>query len=131
MAFLSHIPAVRGFLCESNLRRGISHGKLVTGNPGGTIQSVAHKIHVRRAFLFFCRSHSLFLSSLGKQAEMALCRASLLYRFLYLQLGICRTSFCFDCLYFFSKKIEPINCAYCSFVRCSVCDALLRFSRNL
>ena len=78
-----------------NRTYGDAHGKLVAGNPGRTIQPVAHKIHVWRAFLVFRGGHPLYISCSAIQAEMALCSASLLYRFLHLQLGLRSISSCF------------------------------------
>src|SRR5260221_10665235 len=94
MAFLFNIRATGRSFCESNLRGGYAHGKLVTGNPGGTSYLVTDKVHVWGAFLFFGGGYPLSISCSGIQAEMALRRPSLLYRFLHLDLGICRISFC-------------------------------------
>src|ERR1700730_6954812 len=131
MPFLFNNGATGRFSCESKLRGGFAHGKLVTGNPARTSQLVTYKIHVWGAFLFFGGGYSLSISCSGIPAEMALCRASLLCRFLHLDLGIYRTPFCFDNLQSLSKKIELINCRYHSPVRCSVGDALFCFSRHL
>src|SRR6266446_1831502 len=98
MAFLSNNGATGRFSCESNVRRGFAHGKLVTGNPARTSQLVTHKIYVWGAFLFFGGGYPLSISCSGIQAEIALSRASLLCRFLHLDLGIYRTPVCFDYL---------------------------------
>src|SRR5258707_9574118 len=98
MAFLFNIRAAGGFYCESNLRGGFANGKLVTGHPAGSSQLVTHKIYLWGAFLFFGRGYPLSISCFAIQAEMAICRASLLYLFLHLYLGVYRIPFCFDCL---------------------------------
>src|SRR5260221_14258174 len=98
MAFLFNIPAAGGFSCQSNLWGEFPNGKLVTGNPGGTSQLVTDKIHVWGAILFFGSGYPLSISCSGIQAEIALCRASLLYRFLHLHLGFYRIPFCFNYL---------------------------------
>src|SRR5260370_13889331 len=94
MALIFNIRATWRFSCESNIWGGFAHGKLVTGNSGGTSYLVTDKIHVWGAFLFFGGGYPLSISCSGIQAEMALCRPSLLYRFLHVDLGICRISFC-------------------------------------
>src|SRR6266404_9842559 len=97
MAFLFNIPAARGFYCESNLRRGFAHGELVTSNPSGISQLLTDKIHVWGTFMVFSRGYPIYIPCPGIQAEMALGGASLLYRFLHLQLGFCRIPVCIDC----------------------------------
>src|SRR6516225_2031618 len=128
MAVLSHIQAARGFFGESNLR-GMAHGQLVTGHRAGTILSVANKIHVRRTFLFFGWGSPLSISRSGIRAEMAFGRASLLCRFLHLQLGRYIIAFCLADSLSLSKKSDPINCSYYSLVRRSACNPLFCVSR--
>src|SRR5271165_7068603 len=94
MAFLFSIPAAGGFYCESDNRSGFTHGELVAGNPIGISQLITHKIHVWRTFIFFSRGYPIYVSCSGIQTEMALCRASFLYRFLYLQLCFRRIPVC-------------------------------------
>src|SRR5215469_137942 len=117
MDFLSDLQGVRGFSGQSNLRRRIAHGQLVTGNPDGTIRSVTHKIHFWRTFLFFGGGYSLSVSCPGIQTEMALWRAPLLYSFLHLQFGIHSTSSCSASPQSLSTKLAPISCCRRSGVR--------------
>src|SRR4029077_5646440 len=81
------------FPWEPNLRRGAPHRQLVAGNSVWASQLVTHKIHFWEAFLFVGGSNSLFISCSGKPAEMALRCATLLYRVLHLDLGLCGIGF--------------------------------------
>src|SRR5258708_1712442 len=116
MALLSCIPTSRRFPWESDLRRGSSHRQLVAVYPGWASQFVTHKVHFWRTFLFISGGSSLSISCFGKQTKMALRRAALLYRVLYLDLGICRTGFWLVPLLPAEKEIQLTNYPHYSFI---------------